>query len=263
MKNQIIHLLTFIRNIRYNKLKLFVFHFKTIKEILFTLKITHNNQNSILSDRPVFILNACINPFDNIAFAAYSAPNDVSDRFQQVMNGIKSVKENFKTADIVYIENSAIPIEYELHLKSSVDYYFNFSHNNFLQYSRAISNKGIPWSMANMLCLIELSKLMQYSSYHFLNGRYQVSALSSEYFYSQTRNGFMHVKMKKHNITTTYFYFACVSIDRIFRVFKFAHIFTLCGFSIEDLFSVFFFKKRFISSLGISGRVNSVEKCEE
>ena len=263
MKNQLIHLFTFIRNIRFNKFNLFVIHFAYIKNIILKLTLRKYSASGIHSARPVFILNACINPYDSLQYANYAAPNDVCDRFRQVMNGIKSVKENFIDSDIVYIENSNIPVDFESQLKSSVDFYFNFSNNNFLQYSRAISNKGVPWSISNLLCLIELNKIKHYTSYHFLNARYEVSTVSGENFHSNTREGYMHVKMKQSNITLLYFYFSGVSLRRIFSIFKFAHLCSVSGFSIEDLFSVFFFKKRYLSTLGISGKINSVYNCEE
>lgn len=263
MKNQIIHLSTFIRNIRYNKFTLFVFYFKHIVKVYLQLKPIKKDRSKIYSEVPLFILNACINPFDNLKFANYSAPNNLSDRFEQVIEGIKSVKEFFLNSEIVYIENSTIPNEYENEIKSLVDYYFNFSNNNLLQFSREFNNKGVPWSMANLLCLIEINKIKQYNSYHFLNGRYKVSLQTAENFYSHFKKGFMHVKMKKHNITTIYFYFTDVSLTRIFKIFKFSHLCSVSGFSIEDLFSVFFLKKRYLSNLGISGKINSVQKCEE
>lgn len=263
MKHQAIHLFTFIRNIRFNKFRYFIKHFSYIKKIFLGLVLPITSNGKTVSNNPVFIMNACINPFDNSKYANYAAPLDVTDRFRQVINGIKSVKKHFINAEIVYIENSIIPKELELEIQALVDFYFNFSGNQLLQFSRTISNKGVPWSMANLLCLIEINQIKQYASYHFLNARYEVSAVSSDNFYSQIREGYMHVKKKEHNITTIYFYFTGVSLKSIFSIFKFAHLCSVCGFSIEDLFSVFFFKKRYISTLGISGKINSIEKCEE
>lgn len=264
LTNQLKHILTFLRNTRFNKFKSLFLHSNYIKKVIddITLDDTQN-LNSNLRET-VFILNACINPFDDNNYASYDAPKDVNSRFQQVLEGIASVRKYFDDTFIVYVENSKIPAEYENQIKDRVNVYMNFSNNYFLTYSRKISNKGVPWSMAQLLALKQLNQnSLFFKNYHFLNARYKVSALSLENAFHKNKVGFMHVKMKPYNLSTIYFFFSNVQVTRIFKIFKQAHIFSICGFSVEDVFSIFFFRKNYLNKLGITGTINALEECSE
>jgi tRNA/tmRNA/rRNA uracil-C5-methylase (TrmA/RlmC/RlmD family) len=162
MKNQLTHYVTFLRNIRLNKFELFFKHKKYIKKVFFEISVKKNKKVVYEKGKSVFILNACINPFDHQDNSTYNAPTNIHDRYEQVIKGIQSVRETFQSSDIVYIENSNIPINFENQIKNVVDLYFNFSSNEFLQYSRKIANKGVPWTMANLLCLKKLQTVKQY-----------------------------------------------------------------------------------------------------
>lgn len=264
MTHQLKHILTFLRNIRYSKFKSLLVHSGYIKKVIneFTLDDTQILNSNLRES--VFVLNACINPFDDNNYASYDAPKDVNKRFQQVLEGIESVRKYFDFAFIVYVENSKIPAEYENQIKDRVNVYMNFSNNYFLTYSRKISNKGVPWSMANLLALKELNqKSLYFRDYHFLNARYKVSPLSLDNTKINRKVGFMHAKMKTNNLTTIYFFFSSVSMTRIFNIFRQAHVFSICGFSVEDVFSIFFMRKKYLKQLGITGTINALDQCSE
>ena len=263
MKNQLTHYVTFLRNIRLNKFELFFKHKKYLKKVFFEISVKKNKKVVYEKGKSVFILNACINPFDHQDNSTYNAPTNIHDRYEQVIKGIQSVRETFQSSDIVYIENSNIPINFENQIKNVVDLYFNFSSNKFLQYSRKITNKGVPWTMANLLCLKKLQTVKQYEEYHFLNARYQIAPVSNKNDETKTRKRFMHVKMKRHNICLIYFYFADISVSRVIRIFRNAHLLSVCGFSTEDIFSINFFNKVYLYELGVTGLVNAREFCKE
>lgn len=264
MTNQLKHIFTFLRNIRYSKLRSLLVHSGYIKKVIneFTLDETQILNSNLRES--VFVLNACINPFDDNNYASYDAPKDVNKRFQQVLEGIESVRKYFDDTFIVYVENSKIPAEYENQIKDRVNVYMNFSKNSFLTYSRKISNKGVPWSMAQLLAIKHLNQnSLFFKNYHFLNARYKVSALSFENAIIKNKVGYMHVKMKPYNLSTIYFFFSNVQVTRIFKIFRQAHIFSICGFSVEDVFSIFFFRKQYLKELGITGTINAIEECIE
>ena len=263
IKNQLTHFITFLRNIRFNKFQLFFKHKNYLKKVYKEFTLQKTNNNLIKKGNSVFIMNACINIFDDPDNSTYNAPANIHDRYEQVIKGIQSVRETFQSSDIVYIENSNIPINFENQIKNEVDLYFNFSSNEFLQYSRKIANKGVPWTMANLLCLQKLQTLKQYQNYHFLNARYQVTDITKENYKQQTKKGYLHVKMKRHNISTIYFYFSDVSVLKILEIFKAGHLLSVCGFSVEDIFSVLFLKKNYLNTLGVVGKINAIENNSE
>lgn len=263
MENQLIHFITFLRNIRLNKFRLFFNHKNYLRKVFLEFSVKKNIKAITEKGNSVFIMNACINPFDHPDNSTYNAPKNIHDRYTQVVDGIQSVRAIFPGSDIVYIENSNIPINFENQIKNIVDTYFNFSSNDFLQYSRKIPNKGVPWTMANLLCLQKLQSIKEYSDYHFLNARYQVTLITKDNYNNQTRKQYLHVKMKRHNLSTIYFYFSNVSEFRLLKIFKAAHALSIIGFSVEDIFSVFYLKKQYLKELGVKGTINAIEFCTE
>jgi hypothetical protein len=210
----------------------------------------------------LFILNGCINPYDNPNFENYNAPNNIEDRFQQVIASIESVKKYFPFADIAYIDNSIIDMSYEMEISSRVKYYYNVSANEFIYFSRKTPRKGASWSMELMLFLFEFRDVLSYSNLLFLNGRYQVTEQTSNNLKSFTKQGYMHVKMKERNITLIHFYFQGVPIKKILKLFRRAHICAIIGYSIEDVFSIFYFKKVYLNHLGTKGLASGISYYE-
>lgn len=262
MRRQIRHLFTFFRNTRPYRISYGVKNWRYILDMYRKMNTTGLNKGQSKNGKSIFILNACINPFDNSEFENYGAPTDIEFRFKQVLDSINSVRTFFPEADIAYIENSSIADEFEAILKSRVNIYFNVSSQEMIHFSRRMPIKGLAWSAELMIFLWYNHKKLDYSNFFFLNGRYQVSETTKNVFLNSTKKNHLHVKMKKHNITLIFFYFSGVSVYTMFKIFRFTHLLAVLKYSVEDVFSVFYFKKIYSDYFGVKGLASGVTPYE-
>lgn len=244
---------TAIRNIRFSKIGNLLFHIKIIREFV----SLEDKSNSILKGNgyDLFILSSCINPNDNIDFVNYSQPLSELDRFFQVSESVKSIRNFFPKAKIVYLDNSKISKYIENDLTKLVDEYHNYSQVPLMAQIRKIHNKGIAWSLTNFLFLISRFNNCNFKSIHFLNGRYQITpkvVLNS----SGMVDNYLYVKFKEYNISTIYLVFNNVDNRKIIKYFRRAFYFSLAGYSVEDVFAISRFRVKYIKELGVIGNIN-------
>ncbi len=246
--------ITLIRNFRLIKIIFFFKHFKKILRICFMhMKI---NECDIKNGKDLFILSSCINPNDNISYINYKQPLSESERLNQVLESVNSVRRYFPESRIVYLDNSSISNYLEIELIKSVDEYYNYSKCEIMIEIRKIHNKGIAWSLTNLLFILNNFNNYQYETIHFLNGRYCVSkkVVDNKNLINSKKK--LYLKFKKFNISTIYFMINNERKNNVVKYFKKAFYFSMIGFSVEDVFAISSMKTYYLKELGVFGKIN-------
>jgi hypothetical protein len=245
---------TFLRNFRISKI---VFLFKHIDKILsiysMNLKI---NKSDTKKGKDLFILSSCINPNDNSTYINYKQPLSAAERLYQVLDSVNSVRSHFPESRIVYLDNSNISSDLEKELISVIDDYYNYSQCEIMSEIRKIHNKGIAWSLTNLLFLLNNFNNYEYETIHFLNGRYCVSKKVVENKNLLNSNKNLYLKFKKYNVSTIYFMFYNESKNNVINYFKKAFYYSMMGFSVEDVFAISSMKAYYLKELGVFGKIN-------
>lgn len=255
------HIFTFLRNIRIPKI-FGLIKFMPLIKALIKIKITNNVQEKICSTEDLFILSCCINQRDGNYFN-YNNKQSEYDRFIEVCNSIISVRTIFPNCKIVYLDNSRITIEYEKYLVNIVDDYKNYSDNPLMIEARKIENKGVPWSLTNLLYLVDGIKKYKAVNVHFLNGRYTISNLTLENTKLHSTLNTLYIKFKVFNVSLIYLFFKQVNINLMASYFKAACLLSVTGFSVEDVFAVSRLKTIYLTKLGVHGNINGGMKNSE
>jgi hypothetical protein len=245
---------TFIRNFRISKIALLFKHIDKILRIYsMNLKI---NKTDTKKGKDLFILSSCINPNDNSTYVNYKQPLSAAERLYQVLDSVDSVRSHFPESRIVYLDNSNISSDFEKELISVIDDYFNYSQCELMSEIRKIHNKGIAWSLTNLLFLLNNFNNYQYETIHFLNGRYCVSKKVVENKNLVNSNNKLYLKFKKYNVSTIYFMFHNESKNNVINYFKKAFYYSMMGFSVEDVFAITNNKSNYLKELGVFGKIN-------
>jgi hypothetical protein len=131
-----------------------------------------------------------------------------------------------------------------------------------MKLARMIKNKGVPWTLTNLLYLRDFGNELNCSRLHFLNGRYTVTKKTFENTRFLKLNS-LNIKFKKSNVSTIYFFFNMPDKKKIFFHFKIGYILSLIGFSVEDIFCISWHDIKYLDLLGVHGKINGINLNQE
>jgi|GEM_PF-2467666 len=255
------HLITFLRNIRLGTFIDAVKYSKFIIDIAL-LNCFNNSGNKSIQYDDVFILSSCINQRD-ANFFNFNNKQTEFERFSEVCTSVESVRSVYPMSKIVYLDNSKLNPDYEEYLKKIVDDYQNYSDHGLMVQARGIKNKGIPWSLTNLLYLLGDNKFLNAKNVHLMNGRYLITEKTLMNALNSTADNYLYIKFKNLNVSVIYLLFRNVANKVIAFEFKIACIMSVTGFSVEDVFGLFRLKTKYIQKLGLHGKINGEQQNAE
>lgn len=255
MKIRLIHIFTFIRNTRPKKFLNYYINRDLIKSG-YSLKVDVSPLPNKQLSRQIFILSSAINTGQDSV--NYNSKHSAEERLAEVMCGINSVKLHFPNAEIFYLDNTKINPDHESQLRCTSVRYENFRLNPLMAASKKIPNKGVAWSLTNLLFLIQSGRALIGKDVFFMNGRYAVSDLTVQVSNNLPQENALSINFAKTNVQTIIFSLTAFNVEKAVRMFKFAYILSLCGYSVEDVFGIFYRKVNYVKAWGVDGTVNGI-----
>lgn len=284
-KNYLIRLNTLYYNSLFYKLngiffliKLLLLNIKFFKKIFFfkTLYL----EKEALKNIDLFIVTSCTDtsrnsqivkklyknlPFNNDESYSHNQQHTKKERLHELIEGIKSIRKNFKNCMIINIENSTLTKIDKNKINHYVDLHLDYSKDKFIIGARKHVNKGVPWLAKLVKFFIEEQKLLNYKKIHFVCGRYIFKEnISKKYsnngfYFFQPRNVDTNEVLKKNQFSTRYFFIINMSVQSIFKKFRKAFVFSILGYSVEDSIITSDNKDLHkLKKLGIYGKVNGI-----
>jgi hypothetical protein len=155
----------------------------------------------------VFIITSVINPIALELTYGIRSYYNISERFQQTLQTIQSIREYVPTSDIVLIEGSNITYDMEFVLERFVDKYINVFNNEYIRQSVESKLKG--YGEATQLYYIFSNYEMGNYDYVFkISGRYYLNSdFDLNTIIKSNKVVFCKGKSRKPDIVSTVLYF--------------------------------------------------------
>ena len=210
----------------------------------------------------IFIVTSCINIHDNISYPIHNEKHTVSERFNETLVGLKSIRNNYSDCYILFLESSRISNLEKKHIEILIDEYFDYSEYNSIKLARKHFNKGVPQFTALVNFLEENRENYFADNFHFLGARYSLIDNITENKNPLPGAYFLYYP-EHNNVSTRYFFISKITLSEMIKPFRKTLYCAIVGTSVEDFIDSFFPKNGYLSKLGIMGRVNGKDTIYE
>jgi hypothetical protein len=213
----------------------------------------------------LFILTSCTNPYDEPSNVYHNKSHSCETRLAEIIKTIESVRKYFPQAVIVCLENSTLKANHLDDIKSRVNYFLDYSKDQFIRATRKNKNKGVPW-IAKLFKFSKENNLVQAKRIHFLVGRYELFyPVSVDPVASDQPNIFFKYFTEHNNVSTRYFYMENIRLADLVNCFRKTYVKASFGSSVEDvIFKVLGrIPSVLIDRIGVNGMVNGKDFIDE
>jgi len=253
--NRIKLLTTFARNTRLSKLKTLRKKKDFVKAVIRYQSVGRNEKSPDHRD-VVFVLTSAINTaYDPINYNVNHSPEE---RFSEVIRGIGSVHRHFPHARIFYLDNTQLSGEWIAHIRSVGAEFVDYSENYLMPRAKSENNKGVPWALTNLLFLAEYADQLVTKTVVFMNGRYEISAETELVVSSLRGHSGLVIRFSVINVHTIIFALTRFCSTKATRLFKITLILAILGYSVEDVFGLFYYPVSYIPEWFIHGKINGI-----
>jgi hypothetical protein len=243
------HNLFYYKRIIFNICKnILSFKFQNINILPFFFN--HLNNFNIENKR-LFLVSSCLNPYSKLD----------EERFNQTINGLKSIRYYYDDSFIVFLENSILSESQELQIKQYTNLYLNYESDFKIKKSNKHLNKGVPQFFMFLKFLNENKFSVNFDYIHFISARYSIVQKINDDLIADGANFKFFSKTK--NVSTRHFIFKNTNIKKIISILQNSYLLALLGCSVED--TIFLFPKRFnnLSNIFIKGHVSGIQLINE
>ena len=220
----------------------------------------HVNHEKIINKNNIFIITSCLNPND-LTEKIINSYTNIENRYQETIETIKSIKNNFVDPYIILLENSHVPTQYFDSLVTQVDELIDYSKNSYILKSRQHNNKGVPQFAMIYKFIFENKNKYLFDTLHFISARYVLhSNISNNYI---EYGSYLLFYKNSKNVSTRYYFFKKCTLDRLKIAYKYTLLLAILGNSVEDVIFLFTPKNNYLNKIDLSGKVAGIQFIHE